>query len=272
MRTTKPSKTSLGSSASWSRNGATPALELEGVVKRYGATEVLEPLSFSVEPGESVAIAGPSGAGKSTLLRLIAGSLAPDDGTVLLHGQPVADMEPGPELSRLVGMIAQQYDLVPNLSALHNVLAGRLGRWGFWTSLRSLLFPSDCSLAMATLQRFGIADRAPFRASNLSGGEQQRVAIARVLVQDPAIVVADEPVSSLDPARAGEVTRLLVDITSESRKTLIASIHAVELAREHFSRVIGLRNGAVQFDAPGPEVTDGMLRSLYALQGLRGEA
>ena len=272
MKITKPLNKLHARSASWSRNGAIPALEMERVVKRYGTAEVLEPVSFSVGQGESVAIAGPSGAGKSTLLRLIAGSLAPDEGTVRLHGQLVAGMEPGPELSRLVGMVAQQYDLVPNLSALHNVLAGRLGRWGFWTSLKSLLLPSEYSLAMAALQRFGIADRASLRASSLSGGEQQRVAIARVLVQDPAIVVADEPVSSLDPARAGEIARLLVDITSESRKTLIASIHAVELAREHFSRVIGLRNGAIQFDVPGPEVTDDMLRSLYALRGLRGES
>ena len=272
MRTIKSSKTSLASSASWSNNGSVPALELEGVTKWYGQTEVLEPVSFAVQPGESVAIAGPSGAGKSTLLRLIAGSLAPDEGTVLLYNRQVTGMGPGRELSRLVGMVAQQYDLVPNLSALHNVLAGRLGEWGVWRSLTSFLIPSDRSLAMVALQRVGIADRAYLRASQLSGGEQQRVAIARVLVQDPAVVVADEPVSSLDPARAGEVTRLLVGITQEAHKTLVASIHAVELAREHFSRVIGLRNGAIQFDVPGPEVTDDMLGSLYDLRGLRGEA
>ena len=265
-------KTSVANSVSSSANGSLPALALERVTKRYGPVEVLEPVTFSVQPGESVAIAGPSGAGKSTLLHLIAGSLAPDGGSVLLHGRDVTSMKPGCELSRLVGMVAQQYDLVPNLSTLHNVLAGRLGEWGLWQSLISLPFPSDRSLAMAALQRVGIADRAHLRASRLSGGEQQRVAIARVLVQDPAIVIADEPVSSLDPARANEITRLLVGITKESGKTLIASIHAVELAREHFSRVIGLRNGAIQFDIAGQDVTDETLRSLYDLRGLRGEA
>ena len=271
MTTTKPSKALPDSWASSNSNGQAPALLLEGIAKRYGQTQVLEPLSLVVQPGESLAIVGPSGAGKTTLLRLIAGSLTPDHGGVWLYGSGLGAMTPGRTLSRLVGMVAQQFDLVPNLSTLHNVLAGRLGEWGLWHSLTSLIIPHDRHLAMAALQRVGIADKAHLRASSLSGGEQQRVAIARVLVQDPGIVLADEPVSSLDPARALEVLRLLLSITHETGKTLVASIHAVELARERFDRIVGLRNGAVHFDVPGPQVTEEMLHRLYDLQGLRSE-
>ena len=248
-----------------------PAVALEGVTKRYAQVRVLEPLDLTVYPGESVAVVGPSGAGKTTLFRLLTGSLVPDEGRVLLYDQDLSNMRPGRDLSRLVGMVAQQYDLVPNISTLHNVLAGRLGEWGIWKSFSSLLSPADRPLALAALKRVGLSDKASLRAARLSGGEQQRVAIARVLVQDPAIVLADEPVSSLDPARAREVVRLLVSVTQEAHKTLVASIHTVELAREHFSRVVGLRNGAVVFDVSSSDVTDAMLSELYDLRGLRGE-
>ncbi len=263
----KGSRDSLESSRS--SNGA--ALTLEAVTKRYGAMRVLEPLALSIQPGESVAVVGPSGAGKTTLLLLMAGALQPTEGRVLLHGRDLTEMQPGAALSRLVGMVHQQFDLIPNLSALHNVLAGRLGAWSLWRSMVSLVAPRDRQLGLAALDRMGIASRARLRAGRLSGGEQQRVAIARLLVQDPAVVLADEPVSSLDPARADEVARLLVEVAHERGKTLVASLHSVELACAHFQRVIGLRNGAVQFDVPSAQVSDGMLRELYDLRGLRDE-
>ena len=270
MRTTEPSKRSLEASELLNSNGG-PALVLDRVTKRYGRTEVLEPVTLTIQPGESVAIVGPSGAGKTTLLNMMAGATKPDQGRVYLHGRDLTTMRPSRELSRLVGMVAQQYDLVPNLSALQNVLAGRLGEWGLWRSLVSLVLPRERHLGMAALRRVGIAERAGLRAAKLSGGEQQRVAIARVLVQDPVVVLADEPVSPLDPARAREVLQLLVGITHESHKTLVASIHAVDLAREHFDRLVGLRNGAVHFDAACSQVTDDMLSDIYDLQGLRGD-
>lgn len=220
---------------------------------------------------ESVSIAGPSGAGKSTLLKIISGALSPDSGQVFLYDRMINRMVPGPELSRLVGMIPQQYDLVPNLSALQNVLAGHLGRWSFWTSLRSLVFPASPGSAIHALERVGIGDKPYLRSSRLSGGEQQRVAVARVLIQDPSILLADEPISSLDPTRAEEIIHLLVNITQESHKTLIASVHSIELARKYFSRCIGLRNGEIVFDLPAKEVTNRMLSNLYRLDGLRRE-
>ncbi len=244
---------------------------LDGTSRRYEQATVLAPLSLSVSPGERVAIVGPSGAGKTTLLRLIAGAVAPSTGSVELLGKDVASLRPGRELARLVGMIAQQFDLVPNLSVLHNVLVGRLGEWSFGRSLRSLVWPVEQRLAFDALERVGVTHLAHQRAGRLSGGEQQRVAIARVLVQHPSVVLADEPVASLDPARAREVVRLLTAVTEEQSETLIASIHSINLAREFFDRIVGLRNGLVQFDIPTTGIHDHMLEELYEIEGLRSE-
>ena len=246
-------------------------MQFEDASRRYGEAIVLAPLSLAVAPGERVAVIGPSGAGKTTLLRLMAGAVAPSTGTVALHGQNVAGLRPGRELAKLVGMIAQQFDLVPNLSVLHNVLAGRLGEWSFGRSLLSLMWPQEQRLAFDALERVGVTHLARQRAGHISGGEQQRVAIARVLVQHPSVVLADEPVASLDPARAREVLLLLTAVTEEQGETLIASLHSVDLARELFDRIVGLRNGVVQFDAPACNIHDGMLEDLYRIEGLRSE-
>ena len=246
-------------------------MQFEDASRRYGEAIVLAPLSLAVAPGERVAVIGPSGAGKTTLLRLMAGAVAPSTGTVALHGRNVAGLRPGRELAKLVGMIAQQFDLVPNLSVLHNVLAGRLGEWSFGRSLLSLMWPQEQRLAFDALERVGVTHLARQRAGHISGGEQQRVAIARVLVQHPSVVLADEPVASLDPARAREVLLLLTAVTEEQGETLIASLHSVDLARELFDRIVGLRNGVVQFDAPACNIHDDMLEDLYRIEGLRSE-
>jgi phosphonate transport system ATP-binding protein len=254
-----------------SEAGQAAALLLDGVSKRFGPIEAVAPITLSVKQGETVALLGPSGGGKTTLLMMAAGEIGPSDGRVLLHGVDLAEMKPGEELARLVGMIHQQFDLVPNLSALHNVLAGRLGSWGLLKAVLSLVWPQERQAAVAALERVGVRERAELRAGNLSGGEQQRVALARLLMQNPAVVVADEPVSSLDPARAQEVVQLLVAIAREDGKTLVGSMHSLDLARAHFQRLVGLRNGVVQFDCLAAEVTDVMLRDLYDLRGLHGE-
>jgi phosphonate transport system ATP-binding protein len=248
-----------------SSNASPLAVDLDGVRKRYGGLAAVDGVSLAVAQGQTVALVGPSGAGKTTLLRLMAGSLTPDDGVVRLHGRNIGALKPGRELAGLVGIVAQQYDLVPNLSALQNVLAGHLGSWSLWRSLLSLVAPRDKLLAMGALERFGVADQAYQRAALLSGGEQQRVAIARVLVQDPAVVLADEPVASLDPARAADVLQLLTGIARKNGKTLMASMHAVELAMGHFDRLVGVRDGTVRFDAAPSAVTEAMLANLYAL-------
>ncbi|MEE8414445.1 MAG: phosphonate ABC transporter ATP-binding protein [Dehalococcoidales bacterium] len=240
-----------------------PAFVLDGVTKTYPGTVALAPVSLEIAMGERVAIVGPSGAGKTTLLHLLGGVTQPDQGHVLIHGQPLAAFRYGRELANLVGIIHQQFDLVPQLSVMHNVLAGRLGQWSLLYSLVSLVSPRERSLALQALEKVGITDKAYERTLRLSGGEQQRVAVARLLVQDPRVILADEPVASLDPERAEDLLRLLSNSAIEQGKTLVASLHVVSLVMRHFSRVIGLRNGKLQFDLPAGEVTEEMLEHLY---------
>ena len=252
-------------------NGHQRIFRLDQVTKSYPGRTALSAISLEIGAGESVAVVGPSGGGKTTLLHLLAGVIQPDTGRIVLNGHQLSEMKPGRELSALVGVIHQQYDLVPHLSVLHNVLAGRLGQWGILRSLMSLVSPRDHRLAGQALEQVGLADRIHERASRLSGGEQQRVAIARLLVQDPKVIIADEPVASLDPARAEDLVSLLARIARDSGKTLISSIHSVDLAREYFDRVIGLRNGELQFDLPVGSMSSELLTGLYELEGLERE-
>ena len=242
-----------------------PAVQIHGVAKRYGSLEALSPLELSIGEGERVAIAGPSGSGKTTLLYLISGMIQPDSGSLLLGGRELARLKPGRELSGMVGIIHQQFDLVPQLPVVQNVLAGRLGQWGLLRSIASLVAPRERSVAHQALARLGIADKIDERTSRLSGGEQQRVAIARLMVQLPRIILADEPVSSLDPARAIEVLGLLSSLADDSGRTFVASVHSPELIRKYFSRVIGLRDGKLRFDLPASELTAPVVEALYDL-------
>ncbi len=270
MKTIRQSKKSPAISES-SPNSSNLAILVHQAGKSYGDVDAVRPLSLNIESGETVALLGPSGSGKTTLLSMIAGELEPSEGSIHLRGKDLAHLHSGRELCREVGMIHQQYDLVPNLSALQNVLAGRLGHWNTLKSVVSLVWPQDRQMGMAALDRVGVTERARVRAGFLSGGEQQRVAVARLVVQDPAIIVADEPVSSLDPARAEEVMDILTASAREAGKTLLATVHSIDLARTYFGRLIGIRNGELEFDLPSKRVTDDQLDALYALQGLRDE-
>ena len=241
------------------------ALALNGVGKSYGGAWALEPLDLEVVEGERLAVLGPSGSGKTTLLHLIGRVIQPEQGVVEVDGQPLRDLGPGKELAALVGVMHQQLDLVPHLSVVHNIMAGRLGFWSLWRSLASLVSPRDRHLAQVALDRVGIPDKLYERTAHLSGGEQQRVALARLLVQRPKVVLADEPVASLDPARAEDLMQLLSGIVSESGNTLVASLHSIDLTRRFFSRAIGLRHGRLQFDLPVEQLTDETLNDLYDL-------
>ena len=240
-------------------------LVLDRVGKSYPGNVALEPLSLEVEEGERVAVLGPSGSGKTTLLHLIGCVIQPDYGSVVLYGKELATMRSGGELAGLVGMMYQQLDLVPQLLVVHNVLAGRLGHWSLWRSLASLVSVQERHLAESALERVGIPAKLNERTSHLSGGEQQRVAMARLLVQQSKVVVADEPVASLDPARAEDLMKLLTTIVSESNKTLVVSLHSIDLTRKFFSRAIGLRNGKLQFDLMVDKLTNEVLYRLYDL-------
>jgi phosphonate transport system ATP-binding protein len=222
-------------------------------------------LSLSIQSGERVALAGPSGSGKTTLLYLLAGIVQPDEGRIFIDGRRLSALRPGGELARLVGVMHQQYDLVPHLPVVHNVLAGRLGQWGLFRSILSLIRPQERHLAEAALAQLGIADKLNERTAHLSGGEQQRVAIARLMVQSSRIILADEPVSSLDPARADDMLRLLTGQVATTGKTLVVSLHSPYLLRKYFSRVIGLREGSLEFDMPATEMKEVTLERLYDL-------
>ena len=244
---------------------AAPLVVVDGVTKTYPRVRALESVGFSIDAGERVALVGPSGSGKTTLLNLLSGTVQPDSGSLSVAGRPLSQSLPRRELSSLVGIIHQQFDLVPQLPVVHNVLAGRFGRWGMLRSLVSLAWPQDYQMAAGALEQMGISEKATERTSHLSGGEQQRVAIARAIVQSPRLVLADEPVASLDPTRAEEIIQLLVGLTLDSGRALVASIHTTELVRNYFTRVIGLRDGHLHFDMPAAELTQATLTDLYEL-------
>ena len=253
-------------------NGTLPLAVVDGVSKIYSGMAAVSFVSFIVSEGERVALAGPSGSGKTTLLYMMAGLIQPDQGSLSIAGKDLAHLSPGKELANLVRIAHQQFDLVPHLPAVQNVLAGRLGQWGLMKSAVSLIWPKEQQLAEAVMAKMGIRDKLHLRTSLLSGGEQQRLAIARLMVQSPRFLLADEPVSSLDPARAEEILELLCGFSDGSGRALVASLHSPELIRKHFSRVIGLRNGGIQFDLSTTHLTQTILDRLYTLEpGSAGE-
>lgn len=238
---------------------------LHDAAKRYGGVVALAPVSLSIAAGERVAVMGPSGSGKTTLLNLLSAAVHPDSGRVLIADVPSVSLRPGRRLARLVGVMPQSFDLVLSLSAVHNVLAGRLGEWSLGRSMLSLIWPQERTLARQALAQVGIADKLDVRTAFLSGGEQQRVALARLLVQRPRAIIADEPVASVDPMRARDLMKLLVGQAESAGQTLIASMHSVPLALEWFDRVVALRHGQLVFDRPSADVTEGDLAALYEL-------
>jgi phosphonate transport system ATP-binding protein len=236
------------------------------ITKTYERKIALSSLSFTVKKGELIALIGPSGAGKTTMLNILASILVPDQGTVLIDDRALSEFADQKKRAKKIGIIRQQFDLVGELPVIHNVLAGRLADWGVVKSLLSLLIPQDKEYAVRALERVGLTEKLYERTSTLSGGEQQRVALARLLVQKPEIILADEPVASLDPARAEDILELLVKIALEEKQTLIASLHSVEYAKKYFDRLIALKNGEIFFDLPSDSVTDDHIVSLYKLK------
>lgn len=242
-------------------------LALDDAVKRYGSTVGVDGVTLHVTPGERVALAGPSGAGKTTLLRLMNGSLAPTAGQVRIFGRDPARVPAGElrDLQRRIGTVHQGFHLVDNLRVVHNVNAGNLGRWSLLRAMISLVRPRELERATRLLDRVGIADKRFERTGDLSGGERQRVALARVLAQDPDVILADEPIASLDRENSREVMELLAALSREGGKTLVVSVHEIGYALRHCQRVVGIRGGRVAFDAPAGDVTDEMVDGLYRL-------
>ncbi|WP_374691460.1 phosphonate ABC transporter ATP-binding protein [Accumulibacter sp.] len=243
-----------------------PLVELRGVRCTAGGRTLLAVDSLAITAGERVAIVGHNGAGKSTLLKLVSGFVTPGQGIVTVLGQrlPQPSAAALRALRRDVGQVMQGLHLVARLSALENVLVGCLGRvdgWRSWTRF----FPADeVAAARQALHAVGIGDRCATRADRLSGGERQKVAIARLLLQRPRLILADEPTAALDPAAAGEVCALLANAAgADAGVTLLSVVHSPALLPLLCERVIGLAKGRIVFDLPLAAVGDGALASLY---------
>ena len=246
------------------------SFHLDSIRLAFNGKDALAGVEFEIQPGELVAFVGPSGAGKTSVLRLLNGALRPSSGSVSVDGRRVASLTPA-ELKSLrasIGFVHQDLSLVPNLRVAQNVLAGRLGRMGFWESLRTMVRPQRHELeeVHTILERVGIPEKIFQRTDQLSGGQMQRAAIARALYQDVRALLVDEPVSSLDPARARDTIELLTTICRQEELTLVASMHDLGLAREFFPRLIGLRGGKVQFDRRPDQIEQKQFDNLYELE------
>ena len=241
-------------------------VRVDGLTKRYGgAAPALVDVSFSIDPGEFVAVLGPSGAGKTTLFRCLTGLTRPDAGSVSVRGQDVYRIR-GRALRAArheIALIFQQFNLVRRLTAHHNVLAGRLATVSTWRVLVGRFAKSDRQRALACLDAVGLLDRAYARADELSGGQQQRVAIARALAQEATVILADEPVASLDPESASVVLEMLHAV-ARTGVAVVASLHQVHLATSYADRIIALRAGRVVEDAPADRVDAQALEQIYA--------
>ncbi len=248
---------------------AAPLFELNQATVQYPGVRAVDQVSVSLLPGEQVALVGPSGSGKTTLLRLLNGTMRPTDGEVRIHGRATSQLN-AKELRNVraqIGFVHQDLSLVPNLRVLQNVLTGRLGRLSLLASLRTMLLPSQAETCAVhdILNLVGIGEKLYQRTDRLSGGQQQRVAIARALYQQPDTLLADEPVSSVDPARAKDTVRLLTTISQDQGLTLCMSLHNLPLAQQYFPRLIGMRRGRVVFDRKTSEIDDQEFAELYKL-------
>jgi phosphonate transport system ATP-binding protein len=232
-------------------------------------TKALNSVSVTIMPGECVGLLGASGSGKSTLLRSICGleRLDSDAGEVQLFGQQLqaqgklsGDIR---KLRRQTGIIFQQFNLVNRMNVINNVLTGLLPRMPLWRSLSAQFTREEKLHALEALAAVGLADYAFQRASTLSGGQQQRAAVARALIQGASILLADEPVSSLDPESARRVMDLLHHLNRSRGMTLVVSLHNVAMARKYCDRIIALRAGQLVFDGPPSALDDTKLRQLY---------
>ncbi|TKT74655.1 phosphonate ABC transporter ATP-binding protein [Aquamicrobium sp. LC103] len=245
------------------------AISVRNLSKSFGRKQALKDVSLEIKNGEMVALIGASGSGKSTLIRHICGLDTGQSGNsgIELFGQSMQSdgrlMRSARELRRNVGVIFQQFNLVGRLPVLTNVLIGNLGRIPTWRGTLGLFTAEEKRIAREALARVGIPEVAWQRASTLSGGQQQRAAIARTLVQRSKILLADEPIASLDPSSARRVMEVLATINRENSITCVVSLHQVEYARRYCPRTIALRDGRVVFDGPSAALTNKFLTELY---------
>ena len=249
----------------------THAIEVRGLSKSFRADrKALDDVTLHVAPGEMVALLGASGSGKSTLLRHVAGFVTGDAGEILVNGRSIQRQGRLAGNVRKVraeiGFVFQQFNLVGRLPVITNVLVGMLTRIPAWRSLFRLFKADEVQAGLDALAQVGIDDYAFQRASTLSGGQQQRAAIARTLVQNAKVILADEPIASLDPESSRRVMTLLSQINRTRKVAVVVSLHQVDVAMRYCPRVVALRQGKVVYDGPSAALTPGMLRDLYGTE------
>jgi phosphonate transport system ATP-binding protein len=248
------------------------ALEIKHLSKSFAGKPALNDVSLNVAPGEMVALIGASGSGKSTLLRHIPGFIAADSGDVQVFGKSVQHAgriaRSVRRLRREIGFVFQQFNLVGRLSVMTNVLIGLMPDMPWWRRMLVRFSVNDRRSAIRALSAVGIADTAWQRASTLSGGQQQRAALARCIVQQARLVLADEPIASLDPESSRKVMELLAQMNRSHGCTVLVSLHQVEFALQHCPRTVALRAGTVVYDGPSSALTPQLLRELYGAQAI----
>lgn len=241
------------------------AVRLENVEMRYPGQEqpALRVEALKVTAGDRVALIGPSGGGKTTLLRLLNGTLLPTSGSIDILGERLNGHAPPREQRRRTGMIFQGFALVERATVMENVLSGRLGYAHPWLSLFGKFQDEDRRLAMEAIADVDLLGKAHDRVDGLSGGQRQRVAIARVLAQAPDLILADEPVSQLDPALTLEIIDLLTSASRRRRTTLIMAVHQPNLAKAHMERIIAVKDAGIVFDGPPEALTEEARSRIY---------
>ena len=244
-------------------------LTLKGLTKRYRTGDLaIKNVDLEVPSGQVMALIGPSGAGKSTLIRCVNRLIEPTAGRVLLKGEELTALSSGKlrRARRRMGMIFQEYALVERLTVMENVLSGRLGYVGFWAAWLRRFPQSDIDAAFALLDRVGLSEFVDKRADALSGGQRQRVGICRALIQNPDLLLIDEPTASLDPKTSRQIMRLIVELCAERKLAAIINIHDVALAQQFAQRIVGLRLGEIVFDGPPERLNEAVLTEIYGAE------
>ena len=241
-------------------------LRIENLVKRYPTGDLaIDNVSLEIPRGQVLALIGPSGAGKSTLIRCVNRLVEPTSGKVYLDDLELTRLGSSAlrQARTRMGMIFQEYALVERLRVMENVLSGRLGYVGFWRSFFRKFPQSDIDAAFHLLERVGLEDMVDKRADELSGGQRQRVGICRALIQNPALLLVDEPTASLDPKTSRQIMRLICELCRERQLAAIINIHDVLLAQMFTRRIVGLQLGSIVYDGPPDGLTPAVLTRIY---------